>query len=221
MEDVNLKHLWDKHSGNLQSDLNLDYDSFKNANFKNTRLQLNRLVIRRSLESLVFIIAVAFLMNFIVKNIAEPQYVISGVTLCIFSIVGAIGSLWQIVLIFRLDYAKPVINFLMQLEKLKIYSLQTLRLLLLSIPFYFAYIIVGFKVLIGFDIFSNSNSDWLIWNAVLSALFVPLSIYLVTQLRVTAKRNWVNKLMADNGGKQIDAAIQFINEIVGYRNEAS
>ena len=221
MEDMDFKHLWDKHSGNLQSDLKLDYNSFKNANFKNTRLQLNRLVVRRSLESILFTVAFAFLLNFILKNVSEPQFVISALTLCLFSLVGAIGSLWQIVLILRLDYAKPVTNFLMKLEKLKIYSLQTLRLLLLSIPFYFAYIIIGFKVLFDFDIYGNSNSAWIIWNVVLSVLFIPLSIYLVKQIRVSAKRNWVKKLIADNGGQQIDAAIQFINEIVGYRKEPS
>lgn len=221
MEDIDFKNIWDKHSTNLQSNLQLNYTSLKNANFKSTRLQLNRLVIRRCLEGFVFLMLVTLLLNFIIKNTSEPQYVISGVILSIFSIIGAMGSLWQIGLIFRLDYLKPVTDFLMQLEKLKLYSLQTLRLLLLSIPFYFAYIIIGFKVLFNFDIYSNTNSGWLIWNAVLSVLFVLFSIYIVKQLRVNAKRNWVKKLIADNGGKQIDAVIQLINEIVEYKKNES
>lgn len=221
MEDIDFKNIWDKHSTNLQSNLQLNYTSLKNANFKSTRLQLNRLVIRRCLEGFVFLMLVTLLLNFIIKNTSEPQYVISGVILSIFSIIGAMGSLWQIGLIFRLDYLKPVTDFLMQLEKLKLYSLQTLRLLLLSIPFYFAYIIIGFKVLFNFDIYSNTNSGWLILNAFLSVLFVLFSIYIVKQLRVNAKRNWVKKLIADNGGKQIDAAIQLINEIVEYKKNES
>lgn len=221
MEDIDFKNIWGKHSTNLQSNLQLNYTSLKNANFKSTRLQLNRLVIRRCLEGFVFLMLVTLLLNFIIKNTSEPQYVISGVILSIFSIIGAMGSLWQIGLIFRLDYLKPVTDFLMQLEKLKLYSLQTLRLLLLSIPFYFAYIIIGFKVLFNFDIYSNTNSGWLIWNAFLSVLFVLFSIYIVKQLRVNAKRNWVKKLIADNGGKQIDAAIQLINETVEYKKNES
>lgn len=221
MEDIDFKNIWDKHSTNLQSNLQLNYTSLKNANFKSTRLQLNRLVIRRCLEGFVFLMLVTLLLNFIIKNTSEPQYVISGVILSIFSIIGAMGSLWQIGLIFRFDYLKPVTDFLMQLEKLKLYSLQTLRLLLLSIPFYFAYIIIGFKVLFNFDIYGNTNSGWLIWNAVLSVLFVLFSIYIVKQLRVNAKRNWVKKLIADNGGKQIDTAIQLINEIVEYKKNES
>jgi hypothetical protein len=141
------------------------------------------------------------------------------VILGLFSIIGAIGNLWQIRLIFQLDYSIPVTDFLIQLEKLKLYSLQTLRLLFLSIPFYFAYVIVGFKVLFNFDIYSNANSVWMIWNIVLSLLLVPVSIYFVKQLKVCTRRNWVKKLIADNGGKQIDSAIQFINEIVEFKKQ--
>jgi hypothetical protein len=46
-------------------------------------------------------------------------------------------------------------------------------------------------------------------------------LYLSRQLSVNAKSNRVKKLVADNGGKQIDSPIQFINEIVEYRAEES
>jgi hypothetical protein len=52
-------------------------------------------------------------------------------------------------------------------------------------------------------------------------LFVPLSLYIVKQLRINAKKNWVKKLLADNGGKQIDSAIRFINEIVEFKKNES
>lgn len=221
MENIDFKNIWNNHSSNLETNLEVNYASLKNANLKHTRLKLNSLVIRRFLEAFIFLFAIVLLINFIIKNDSEPQYVISGVTLGLFSIIGAIGNLWQIGLIFQLDYSNPVTNFLIQLEKLKLYSLQTLRLLFLSIPFYFSYIIIGFKLLFNFDIYSNANSVWLIWNIVVSLLLIPFSIYFVRQLRVSTKRNWVKKLIADNGGKQIESAIQFINEIVEFKKNES
>ena len=81
------------------------------------------------------------------------------------------GSIGQIILIIKIDYSKPVTTLQLQLERLKVYSLQTLRLLFLSIPFYFAYIIVGFKLLFKLDIYAHADSKWLLWNIILSIAF--------------------------------------------------
>ena len=221
MEDIDFRNLWNNHSSNIQTNLEVNFTSLKNANFKSTRLQLNKLVFRRFAEALVFLVIAVLLLVFNIRNYSVPQYLISGVILCFFSIIGAIGNFWQIVLIIRLDYSKPVTEFLIQLEKLKIYSLQTLRLFFLSIPFYSAYIIIGYKVLFNYDIYGNANSNWVLWNLFLSILFVPFSIYVYKKLRLDAKSNWVKKLIADNGGKQIDSAIQFIDELVEYKKNDS
>lgn len=216
MDNIDLNSIWDRHGTNLQSELQLNYTTLKNTNFKSARLSLKRLLIRRCLEVLLFLIVTTLLINFIIAN-QEPQYIISGFVLGLFTIIGALGSIWQLVLIIRLDYSKPVTLLLVQMEKLKIYSLQTLRLLILSFPFYFAYIIIGFKVLINFDIYSNADSPWLIWNVILSVILIPFSIYIYSQLRINTKRNWLKKFIADSGGKQIDAAFNFINEIAAYK----
>jgi hypothetical protein len=217
MEDTDIRNIWNNHSSNLQANLEVNFTSIKNSNFKSTRLQMSKLLFRRIAEGLVFLVIALLLLVFNIRNYTVPQYLISGVVLCLFSAVGAIGNIRQIVQIIRLDYSKPVTEFLIRLEKLRIYSLQTLKLLLLSVPFYFAYIVLGFKILFNYDIFSNTNSNWLLMNLFLSILFVPVAIYLYRQLRLSAKSNWVKKLIADNGGKQIDSAIQFINEVIDYR----
>lgn len=216
MENFDLDNIWEKHGNILNSELHLNYSTLKNTNFKNTRRSLNYLLIRRYVEVSIFILITTLLINFIIEN-KEPQYIISGIVLTIFALVGAIGSIWQIISILRLDYSKPVTLILIQIEKLKIYSLQTLRLLILSVPFYFAYVIIGFKVVINFDIFSNSDSQWLISNVISSIILIPISIYLFRQLRINSKNNWLKKLIAENGGKQIDDAFNFLNEIEAFK----
>ena len=88
-----------------------------------------------------------------------------------------------------------------------------LRLIFLSIPFYFTYMIIGFKVLHDFDIFSNADSSWFVWNLALTILFIPLTLWLVKILNYKTRTKWVQKLIVDNGGKQIRSAIQFLSEI--------
>jgi hypothetical protein len=221
MEDNDFRNLWNEHSSKLQTNLEVNLNSLKNANYKKTRLKLNRLVFRRSAETLCFLVILIFLLIFNIRNFPVPQYLISGAILGIFSVIGAIGNIQQIVLIIRLDYSRPVTDFLIKLEELKIYSLKTLRLLFLSLPCYLAYVIITFKVLYNYDIYGNANSNWVLWNLFLSILFVPFALYIYMKLKLNSKSNWVKKLIADNGGRQIDSAIQFIDEIVEYKGSDS
>ncbi len=217
MKEINIENIWDKHSTGLENSLHLDHEALKNTELKKSQLQLNRLAFRRLIEGGFFLLILILLSEFIINNSTVPQYVISGTILGIFSLVGAIGSLWQISLILRLDYSKSVTDLLIHIEKIKLFGLQILKLLLLSIPFYFAYIIIGFKVLFDYDIYSNADSGWLKANLALAVILIPVSIYFINQLRINTKRTWVRKILTDNGGKQIDAAIKFINEIDEYK----
>ena len=80
MKNIDLNSIWDKHGAYLQSELQLNYTTLKNTNFKSVRLSLKRLLIRRCLEVLLFLIITILLINFIIAN-KEPQYIISGLIL--------------------------------------------------------------------------------------------------------------------------------------------
>ena len=217
MKEMNIENIWDKHGTGLNNSLHLNHEALKNTEFKSSQLQLNRLAFRRLIEGVFFMLIFILLSAFIINNSTAPQYVISGAILGIFSLIGATGSFWEISLILRIDYSKPVTDLLTHIEKIKLFGLQILKLLLLSTPFYFAYIIIGFKVLFDYDIYSNGDAGWLIINLALTVVLIPVSIYFIKQLKINTKRTWVKKILADNGGKQIDAAIQFINEIDEYK----
>jgi len=221
MEDIDFKNLWNNYSSNLDAKLEINFASFKKTNVKKTRLHLYKLLFQRIIEGLLFVIFSALLAIFSINNYTVPQYLISGVILGCFSTIGAIGTFGQIILILRLNYSEPVIIFLVKLEKLKTYNLKTFKLLFLSCPFYFAYIIIGFKAIFNFDIYANSSSSWLLSNLVFSILLIPISIWLYKKLNFDAQSNWIKELIANNGGKQIDSSIKFINEIKEYQKKDS
>ena len=218
MKEFDLENVWASHREKIDSNVQLNDEVLMKQNFKNARWSLNKLLIRRVIEGVIFILLTVMLLDFILSNHAL-QYVISGGVLAVFSMIGLIGTIVQVFHIFKLNFDRPVTAFQLELEKLRLYSLQTLRLLFLSIPFYLAYIIIGLKVFLNFDIFSHANTGWLVWNIVLSVLLVPVAVYLYKQLRFGSGVNWLKKLIADNGGRQIDTAIHFVDEIIAYRKD--
>ena len=221
MTKENIQNLWSDYSSELQEKLNTNTLSLPSTDAKTPKTILNGLLIRRILESLLFLVFSGLLLRFSIENNSTIYYVLSGLILMIFCLVGLTGSLMQIILILRLDFSKPITSFQAQLEKLKIYSLQTLRLIFLSIPFYSAYMVIGFKALYDFDILANADSNWLIWNIILTILFIPFSIWLYKILNYKTKKRWVKKLIVDNGGKQIHSAIQFLHEIEEFEKNGT
>ena len=220
MKDFDINNIWENQNSNLGNTLKLNIENLKTVKFKNVRSKVRSLMIRRLVETIIFMLLVFLLVKFAVAN-SQPQFIASGVVLTIFALTGATGSIWQLATIFRLDYSEPITGFQMKLEKLRSYSLRTLQLLLLSIPFYMAYIIIGFKVIADFDILGNSTTGWLISNAVLTILAFPLSLYLCKKLNLNSGNNWIKSIIADNGGKEIDAALRFIEEMNMFKNEES
>ena len=63
MEDKDFRNIWNMHSSDLETNLEVDFASLKNANFKSTRLQLSQLIIRRFAKVLVFLFAFALLVK--------------------------------------------------------------------------------------------------------------------------------------------------------------
>ena len=220
MEENSIKNIWNNYGTNLQADLEVNLSALNDVDLRSTRGQLNRLLYRRMAELVVFLAFLSLLSSFTIKYYEVFQFLISGVILGLFCLVGAIGSFWQVIQILRLDYTKSITLFQLQLEKLKTYSLQTMRLLLLSMPFYFTYIIIGFKIFLDLDIFALANSKWLFWNLILSITLIPLSLWVYRKLSYKTKSRWVKNMILENGGNQIHSAIKFINEIEEFKGNS-
>ena len=211
MDNKDIKNIW--NSENEEINLNIDFSDLKSKNSIKMKRQINILIIRRAIEASLFMISAGFLINFAIQNNDLPQYLISALSLLIFTIIGIAGSMSQIVIALNLDYSEEITSFQRKLERLKLFSLQVMKLIFLSVPFYLAYVIIGFKSLFEFDIYSNSNSNWLIVNFIFSILLLPFSVWLYKKLSYKSKSKWVKSMIEDNGGKQIHSAMNFLNEI--------
>lgn len=220
MEEKDIIEMWKNYSARLRDELTIDRVVVKDIKLTKARTELNWLLGQRVVEAIIFLVLFLWLVGFIGNNFPVLHFVAAGFILMVFSLIGLIGNLLQIGQIRQLDYAQPVTAFQEHLQRLQAYNLQTLRLVFLSVPFYFAYIIIGFRAFFGLDIYANANPNWLIANLLLSILLIPAVIWLYKKLSYRSQKNWVKKLIEDNGGKRIRSALQFLEEIDQFKKES-
>lgn len=219
MKEKDLKNIWKSDKEHFEEFEIQSINNMKTENLKKSKRSLYFLIARRVIESGFFLFFFTWLTRFAFDNYSVYYYLLSALVLDIFCLIGLFGSLRQVVLILRLDYSGAVTDFQAQLEKLKAFTLQILRLMFLSTPFYFAYIIIGFKAALNVDIVANSSSGWLVSNLVVSLGLLVFSIWLYKKLDYRTKTKWIRKLIADNGGRQIHAALDFLDKIREFKSE--
>lgn len=219
MEEKEIKKSWNTYGEQLQTGKGLELSLVEEVKVMKAQMALTQLKWRRGIEAALFFVCFALLVNFIAVHFPTWYFMTAAGVLAVFSLVGLIGCIVEMALISQLDYATPVTVFQSQLQKLKAFDLQLLRLVFLSIPFYFAYIIIGFQSFLGVDIYANGTTAWLISNGVISLALIPFSIWLNRKLSYQAEINWVRSLVVENGGKQIQSALTFLGEIEDFAGE--
>lgn len=219
MEEKDIKKSWKNYGEELRTDAPLQLSLVEEVKVMKAKIELSQLQWRRGIEAALFFICLAYLVHFIGVHFPTWHFVAAAGVLAIFALIGLIGCIVELALITKLDYSTPVTVFQQQLHKIKAYDLQILRLIFLSVPFYFAYTIVGFESFFGVDIYTYGNKAWLISNGVISLALIPASIWLYRKLSYQAETHWVRSLVVDNGGKQIQSALAFLGEIEDFTKE--
>lgn len=219
MEEKEIKKSWKNYGEELQTDAHLQLPLVEEVKVMKAKIELSQFKWRRGIEATLFFICFAYLVHFIGMHFPTWHFMAAAGVLAIFALIGMVGCIVELALIAELDYSTPVTVFQQQLHKIKAYDLQILRLIFLSVPFYFAYTIVGFESFFDFDIYTYGNKSWLISNAIISFALIPASIWLYRKLSYQAETHWVRSLVVNNGGKEIQSALAFLGEIEDFTKE--
>ena len=222
MELEQLKAVWSDYNQTLDKNLKLNRSILREMNLDKAKSKMRTLMILRSAEALLFLVIVIGLWNFIADHFFISAPTISAFVLNVFGTIGLAGSIGQIALIAMIDYAGPVTSIQKQLAKIKSHNIQILRLVILSIPFYMAYIFFGFEFFFAVDLYEVADQKWLIANFIFSFCLVWPTLWLYKELGMKATtRKWIKKLIDDSGGKQITAAVEILNEVEKFEDEGS
>lgn len=220
MELDELKSIWSRYDKKLDKNLKLNIRVIKELNLDKTKSNLHRLMVLRMAELLFCLMIVISLGDFIGSHIWDPQFAIPAFILNVFAIIGLAGSIGQIALIGQIDYSDSITSIQRKIEKIQSHMLMMLKLLILSLPFYIAYIILGFKLFFDIDAYAHFDHNWWVANIIFSVALVPLAMWIYRKLSFkNDDHSLIRKLIDGTGGKQITAAAHFLYEIEEFEKE--
>lgn len=217
MELEELKNKWNEQNKKLNESLRLNEDLIENVKIDKTKSKMYGLLIKRIAEAIVFFIIVMMLGTYIGNNFTLTAPVISALVLFAFSIVGLSGSIGQIFYIMSIDYEKPVVEIQKDISRVRTHSIQILRLILLSVPFYTAYIFLGAKIILGFDLFTSADDIWLITQAVFSVILLFPTFWLVRELGRKTNKKWLKGLLDKLVGSTTFDAVRLLEDLNEFK----
>lgn len=214
MKDGELSDLLRSFDDKLaQADI-LNLKLVEELNIQKSLLALKDLNSNRVVELVTGIIVSVILCSFLVDNRNSRNLVISAGILLFFTFVSILGCIRQLILISRFDYSQSVAENQVTLISMRSYHIQHLRLAILQFPFYLAYVLIGFKVFFGVEIWQTGDRNWLISNFVIGLLLAPFSFWIYRSIAVeNLNTKWIRRLYELSGGEQITKAIEFLDAV--------
>lgn len=188
-----MQSMWQVHSEKLDESMSLNKKLLQKIQAEGNKSELNRLILTRAIEGIVFFCIVLSLGTYMASSWSLTAPVVSAFVLNVFAIVGLAGSIGQIALLSKIDFSKPMKETLNDLIAVRTHSLNVFKLLILSAPFYMAYVFLGYDLFFGVDLFSLMSADTTIRFSVVALIFGALVALLVHKLK---PENRTNKLIA-------------------------
>lgn len=220
MELDDFKGAWKELDAKLDSSLKLNAKVLEELNKNKAKSKMNGLLAFRIVEALIFLILLGALWGFAYDNLDTPAPALSAGILGLFSLIGLIGSIGQIALIGMIDYSTPILDIQQSLARIRTHAIQLARLMILTIPFYMAYIFLGFYALAGVDLYQVANPAWFYGQVAFSVLLVIPVLWLARELRPGRKTgSRVQRIMDNLIPGQLNAAAELIHEMESFNNE--
>jgi hypothetical protein len=205
---------WVKQEKKLDDSIRLSKKWFKAANLDKSQNRMQSVLKWRIVETVVFFAIVVALWQIIANDFSVSAASISATTLLVFAIIGLAGSIGQIALIKQIDYSGPVKAVQEQIYAVRAHSLKIATLTLLSIPFYMAYIFLGFKLVFDVDLYAHIDQTYLIVNIIFRVSLIVPTAWFVSKLNTrNIKSEWVRLVARELGGRQLLVAAELLSEI--------
>jgi hypothetical protein len=213
-----MKQEWTEHDRKLEESINLNWQLLSATRLNGARPALQRMATFLSLEALAWLAIVIALGSFIHGHIETLRFALPGAALDLFAIGMLAATMRQIVAARQVDYGRPIADVQGQLETLRVLRIRTTQWGMLAGAIVWApFAIVASKVFFRVDAYSVA---WLWENVLFGLLLIPLAIGLSRKFgdRVGGSP-FIQRLMKDVGGHNLNAAQVFIAGLAEFENE--
>ena len=220
MELEELKQTWSEHARKLDRVLSLNLQTLKTAQLDKTRSALGRYKMFLLFEMLVgcaLLVASGFYMA---RHSSVPTLAIPALIFAASALVAVIGDIRQLILLSRISYADPVTTIQKKIEGIKLHFLRTIRLMVLMLPLYMVYVVLGLNLIFGWDILAHGDPAFLWVNLAVSLIFIAPVVWLCRHLNFKNIGNPVVRVFVEGGGgQQMVAALEFLKALEKFETE--
>jgi len=209
-----LKSEWKLQDVKIDKYLTINKKLLKTIQTDKSRNLMRGFMFRRIFEAIVFSVIVVSLWLFIVNNLVLSAATISAILLNIFAIIGLAGSIGQIALIAKIDFADSIEVVQKQIFVVRSHALKIVKLVLVSIPFYMAYIFLGAKLFFGIDLFLHGDRGFLLTQIIFAVALIFPTVWLIRKLNVkNIKTNFDRTIINIFAGEQLQMAADVLVEL--------
>lgn len=214
MEAKELKEILAAYDAKLDNKLSLNIGSLKSINLDKSENEMQAILKYRIVEIVAFSLLALFIGNYIAINWSQTHLAISGVLVGVFTLIALSGSIGQVVLLQQIDFSKPIVDVRKKIELVNAHGLLFLKLIFLSTPVWWSYVVVGSDYLFSVDLYARMDADFVLkYLAVNFLLLIPLVWFLNKLTYKNLHVKWVRKTMGLITGSKTMKALAFLHDI--------
>lgn len=214
MEASELKKILEAYDKKLDKNLRLNSMAIKNINLEKSEKTTRTVLIHRVIELISFALLALFMGNYIVTNWGQTHLVISGSIVGIFTLIALAGSIGQVVFLQQIDFTKPLVDIRKKIELVNIHGLLFVKLILLSAPIWWSYVIVAIDIFFDIDLYVHLEQNFVTRYLIVNGLLLIPLIWLFKKLSYKNLHvKWVRKIIEFLSGTKTKKALEFLNDI--------
>ncbi|MCX7549664.1 hypothetical protein [Xanthomarina sp. F2636L] len=219
MEARELNKILAAYDTKLDKKLSLNVASFKSINLDKSEKRTQSILKYRIIEIVVFSLLALFMGNYIASNWTQPHLAISGIIVGVFTLIALAGSIGQVTLLKQIDFAKPIVDIRKKIELVNTHGLLFVKLMFLSTPIWWAYVVVASDSLFNIDLYANMDVDFVLKYLMVNALLIiPLVWFLYKLTYKNLHITWVRKTIGLFVGTKTMKALEFLKDIKEFES---
>lgn len=214
MEIGELKKMLAAYDTKLDEKLSLNVASLKSINLDKSEKSTQSIFKYRVIEIVIFSLLALFMGNYIATNWNQTHLAMSGILVGVFTLIALSGSIGQAALLQQIDFAKPIVDIRKKIELVNTHGLLFIKLMFLSTPIWWSYVVVGSDYLFNIDLYNNMDSDFVLkYLMVNSLLIIPMIWFLNKLTYKNLNVKWVRKTIGFFVGTKTMKALDFLKDI--------
>ncbi|MDR0543683.1 MAG: hypothetical protein LBH19_15955 [Dysgonamonadaceae bacterium] len=223
MEEQELIRLWKEQDAKIERTLQINSRLLREMTDHKAKKALNALIWFKSwgivsfvfyLALLGFALVIALIAAIGRHTSAGIYFIVSTAAIMLVNVKGLSDYIRHLIMAHSIDYNSSVVAIQQQLAKIRISILYHLRTMFLQIPFY--------TTIYLSDLWFPAKVSWvyMAFQVVFTGLSAGLAVWFYKNHKPeNLHKKWLRSLVRDSGGKYIEKAMAFYDELETFKQE--